>query len=392
MRPKTLGIRPRGQRRSLLSVCVVVAAQILAGGGCKRGSTVAASPRPVDCSSSATSEPLLIAWEPESRTTLDKLRRQGVVAVRYEVKGCDVSLELLPQCIGPKNRYVYSPLDTSETQVSRDAADLFSKWPLGASNAKTLLDDKPAVRADLAVVGAVALPEGSTITEYDLVGVECRRATHVVSTLYVGGFAMAPTDLSEATSRAETANLFVGARRPGIVREGDAAICARAAAEKTELPGCSVPLRVTLLPLQGASSPSRCLTGYAFDGERCVRAEAKAPAACADCPDAGESTDLPDVFDQSTVERLVRQRQPSVKRICWDAAPATLKRITVNVTTRIDRRGVVTEADGQVTDSEGPPDVANVVGRCIANEIHGWRFPEPEAEKVLVLPFHLIRQ
>jgi len=40
-------------------------------------------------------EPDLMAWDPGSRANLSRLRHQGVVAVRYEAKGCNVELELL---------------------------------------------------------------------------------------------------------------------------------------------------------------------------------------------------------------------------------------------------------------------------------------------------------
>jgi len=358
----------------------------------------------VNCASvAAPTEPELMAWEPQSRTMLDRLRRQGVVAVRYEANGCDVSLELLPQCIGPRNRYVYSPLKASASHVAHDVTELFSQLPLGASNVSGLLKDNHALRTDFMVVGSVALPQGSTITEYDLVGPECKKATHVISALYVGGFAMAATKNNR--SSASLFGIAIAPGTEGITREGYAAICERAANEKIELEGCSVPLRVSLLSLDGKSPPSRCTAGFFFDGTRCVAGtQPKPTSASAECHSTAETTCTssgdalvaPDggkpIFDQLAVERIVRQRQGGVRRTCWETAPESMKRITVNVTTRIDTQGKVAQADGQVIDSEGPADVANVVGRCVANEVRSWRFPEPETEKVLTLPFHLIRQ
>ena len=54
-----------------------------------------------------------------------------MVAVRYEREGCDVSLELIPQCVGPRNKYVYSPINTAMSLAAHDANELFSKMPLG---------------------------------------------------------------------------------------------------------------------------------------------------------------------------------------------------------------------------------------------------------------------
>ena len=81
-------------------------------------------------------------------TQLDKLRRQGVVAVRYETHGCDVSLELLPDCIGPKNRYVYSPYKSTDTKIAKSSNELLSQLPVGAANVLGRLGSGRALRTD----------------------------------------------------------------------------------------------------------------------------------------------------------------------------------------------------------------------------------------------------
>ncbi len=342
----------------------------------------------VDCSAvKAPLEPDLALWEPASRAQLDKLRRQGVVAVRYETHGCEVSLELLPQCVGPKNRYVYSPYSATDTKIARDASELFAKLPLGAANASSLLRDHRVLRMDAKLVGTVGLPAGSTITEYDLVGPECKRATHVISAVYVGGFAMAAADARQVGST----NLFAAPPIDGMTREGQAQICERADAEGIELPGCSVPLRVALAPIGGAAPQAAvprkepaCSAGEVFDGRRC------APEPGSSEGDGGTSDAR--VFDQSAVERVVRDKQPSVKRKCWETAGGNIRRVNVTVTTTVDLQGRVSKADAQVVDVDGSADVAQMVARCISGEIQTWQFPEPEKERVLTLPFHLIRQ
>ena len=331
----------------------------------------------VDCDAvKAPIEPDLIAWDSTSRAQLDKLRREGVVAVRYEARGCEVSLELLPRCIGPKNRYVYSPYSATETKIARDVPELFSKLPLGAANVSGLLKERGALRADTKLVGTVGLPVGSTITEYDLVGPECKRATHVVGAVYVGGFAMAGADVR----RVGTTNLFAAPPVEGMTREGQAQICDRAEAEGIELPGCSVPLRVALIPLGGASLPE-------------PRAKEPVPAPTTAEPSANDpSSSEPQVFDQNAVERVVRAKQGAVKRKCWETASEGVRRVNIAVTTTIDPQGRVTKADAQLIDSEGSADVAQMVARCISGEIQTWQFPEPEKQQVLTLPFHLLRQ
>src|SRR5688572_24270739 len=43
-------------------------------------------------------EPKLTAWDPEERAQINAVRQNGVVAVRYALKGCNVELEVLPDC------------------------------------------------------------------------------------------------------------------------------------------------------------------------------------------------------------------------------------------------------------------------------------------------------
>lgn len=336
----------------------------------------------VDCKSvKLSAEPDLVVWDARDRAQLDQLRKQGVVAVRYAADGCDVSLELIPQCVGPRNKYVYSPLNATESKVAHDANELFAKMPLGAASVAAQIKDDKAVRADMQLVGSVALPPGSVITEYDLVGPECRRATHVVSAIYVGGFALG----AGKTAKVEGAkNLFLKNDVEPIAREGDAPICDRAAREGIELGGCSAPLRIALTPLEGRAPAAVCPGVSTWNGTRCVVAAAATDASAPAAP--------PPVFDDAAVERVARGHQPTVRRTCWDAVPRTLKRIDVTVTMRVDTKGRVTTAAPRVNGADGPNDLAQSVSRCIAADVQTWQFPEPETEKTLTLPFHLLRQ
>ena len=335
----------------------------------------------VDCKAvKLSAEPDLVVWDARQRAQLDRMRKQGVVAVRYEADGCDVSLELIPKCVGPKNKYVYSPLNATDSKVAHDANELFAKMPLGAANVAAQINDDKAIRADMQLVGSVALPPGSTITEYDLVGPECRRATHVVSAVYVGGFALGAGKAAKVES---AKNLFLKNDVEPLAREGDAPICDRAAKEGIELGGCSTPLRVALTPLEGRAPAAVCPGISTWNGSRCV----VAPSA-----DAGVAAPGPAVFDDSAVERIARTHQPTVRRTCWDSVPRALKRVDITVTMRVDTKGRVTTAVPRVNGADGPSDLAQSVSRCIASDVQTWTFPEPESEKTLTLPFHLLRQ
>lgn len=335
----------------------------------------------VDCRNvKLPAEPDLVLWDARQRAQLDQARRQGVVAVRYERDGCDVSLELIPQCIGPRNRYVYTPINTESSVAAHDANELFAKMPLGASSVAPQLHDDKAVRADIQLVGNVGLPPGSQITEYDLVGPECRRATHVVGAVYVGGFALG----AGKPSRVDAAkNLLAKNEVEPLAREGDALVCERAAKEGLELAGCSAPVRIALVPLEGRAPLPVCPGATSWNGTRCVVAGASAE-------DAGAPVRA--VFDDAAVEKVVRSHQPLLRRGCWDGVPGALRRLDLQVSLRIDRQGRVTNAVPRVLGADGPGDLAQSVARCVSKDVEGWTFPEPDGEKALTLPFHLLRQ
>lgn len=328
-------------------------------------------------------EPELMAWDAGQRAQLDKLRRQGVVAVRYEAKGCDVSLELLPGCVGPKNKYVYSPMGSSDTRVARNVDELLEKLPVGASTISSSLRRNESIRADFKLVGAAALPVGSTINEYDLVGSACKAATHVVSAVYVGGFGIAEEP------NGATTNAFSGGI-DAIMREGYPAICERALAEGVPLDGCSAPLRVALIPLNGAAPPPTCPESWTFNGTKCVK-EASAEAGDAGS-DGGGPSEAVVAFDQASVERVVRVKSQNTKRNCWETAASSVRSFSTNIATTIDAQGKVTLTEPQLVAAEGPSDVANSIARCIATDILTWEFPPPGAPTTVVLPFHLLRQ
>jgi hypothetical protein len=308
-----------------------------------------------DCHLKEEPEPAIIALEAPKRAEIDKLRKRNVLAARYETKGCEVSIELLPQCVGPANRYVYTPMSGTDTFVVHDVDELVAKLPVGATTLVGAVRERGALRVDTKLVGAYALPEGSKIGEIDFVGPECKRATHFVRAVYVGGFAV--------SSNAKGAE--------AVAREGTPVICDRAAAEGLELSGCAAPLRLALVPMASGRAEVP-LTSHAMTKQ-------------AEAPVSG-------TLDQNAIERVTRSHQTAVRRACWESGSEAVKRITITVVARVDTNGAVVRAEPKITDLDGPSDVASAVARCVANQVRTWRFPEPDAEKSLTLPFHLLRQ
>ena len=233
-------------------------------------------------------EPSLTAWESDERAQLTALRRQGVVAVRYSVRGCNVDLEVLPNCIGGGS-YQFTPSPSTKQDYITDERALFAELPLGAAGLSGQLRGNRVLRTDYTLVGIASLPPGHAYAASELHGPDCDRATHVVARFYLGGFAMAA---GEEQSMRATATLF-GATAGGtqdakvarLFSDGAPSACSKAAEGGTEELLCSVPLRLGLLKLTPAdkalaSANVNCAAGLHFEsGSGCVHDSVAASAA-----------------------------------------------------------------------------------------------------------------
>ncbi len=208
------------------------------------GSCTAARPQP---------EPDLMGWDATSRANLTRLRRKGVVAVRYEASGCDVNLELLSNCIA-SGTYEFAPYSANEHKVAHDENELRAALPLGANSLAAKLKGGLALRTDYMLAGTYSIAPGSYVTETDLKGPDCARATHVVSAVFVGGFALAAGQSRSLDADASLFGVGVGAAShaalENVYDEGNAAACKQAQSEGKESERCAVPLRVGLLAIK----------------------------------------------------------------------------------------------------------------------------------------------
>ncbi len=248
---------------------------------------VSDSPAPGNCASlRPQTEPDLMAWDPGSRANLNRLRHEGVVAVQYKAVGCDVTLKLLSHCIGKKSKYAYTAYGETQTKTAHNANELYTELPLGAARLAGKLKGARALRTDYTLVGTLSLPPDETYERGDLRGKDCEEATHVVSAIYVGGFAMAAGESSKIEA---SANLFVassgGALDTSLERldsAGSVQACAHAMSDGKETVNCAIPLRIGLLPVGGGSS-------LAVAEARAAEAAVQAPAPSASAPEAGAS-------------------------------------------------------------------------------------------------------
>jgi hypothetical protein len=234
-------------------------------------------------------EPDLMAWDAASRMNLSRLRKQGVVAVRYRADGCNVKLVLLPNCIG-KGKYEYEPYASNDSKLLRNKQELFSELPLGAVHLAGKLASQNALRTDTMLVGMAALPPTQVVMASDLQGPGCAQATHVISRVYLGGFGMASGDERALSAQATVFGAGAGASRGGtairVTREGNLERCQEAQRTGREEPLCSVPLRVGLIRIEGGGQ-SACPEGSNWDGQRCVVAGGGGPRTQA-YPDASQ--------------------------------------------------------------------------------------------------------
>ena len=205
----------------------------------------------------AQTAPDLMAWDSAARANLSRLRDKGIVAVRYEKRGCEVTLELLPSCKG-SGSYKYTPYNASESKVASNENELVSALPLGASSLSARVKKGQTLRTDYTMVGTDSLAADRRVSRASLRGPDCPRATHVVSTVYLGGFALAAGTKAELGGSvkvfgvgAEGESKAAGER---LVSEGSAEACAEAQKTGKETKLCAVPLRVGLLALDGLAS------------------------------------------------------------------------------------------------------------------------------------------
>jgi len=218
------------------------------------------APGPAGCRAlKSPMEPKLTAWDPDQRAQINALRQQGVVTVRYAVSGCNVELEVLPNCVG-KGAYAFSAYAESRRDYLENEHDLFAELPLGAASLSGKLSGNRVLRTDYLLVGVAALPSSDAFNPSSLSGPDCSRATHVVARMYLGGFVLAAG--TESTLKAEVSLFGAGAggdvasKIERVWSGGIPTACTRAQEEGKESPQCSVPLQIGLLPL-GAPKDTR---------------------------------------------------------------------------------------------------------------------------------------
>jgi hypothetical protein len=230
----------------------------------------------------ATSDIELIGWEPSQRSKLVSRSKDAAVAVRFETMGCDVQLEVL-DCQAPDLKYGWQPSYSTETLTIRNTRELFAALPIGAAGLNARLQDGKALRTDFVLAGSRALSDLENIDPSQLQGRECARATHLVHALYVGGFAIAEGEGRNIDVGGSVFGVEIGAKtmkdRAVFKADGSAKDCDASKENHLLLPGCSSPLKIDLIPVQGRTEES-CPTSFRWDSatQRCEPSGGTSPA------------------------------------------------------------------------------------------------------------------
>lgn len=226
-------------------------------------------------------EPDLMGWDSGSRLDLASSQKKGVVAVRYKAEGCNVELEIL-NCIG-EGDYEFTGYSANESKVARSQRDLYADLPIGAARLGSKVGGGRALRTDYMLTGIYRIASYDAFPAAKLRGSGCADATHVVSKMYVGGFAMAAGVSDKLEASASLFGAGVGAAQDRsaerIAAEGNPEACERAQKEGKPEPLCSVPLRVGLVAIEGRAAGS-CPAGSDWDGTACVQKDVRTEVVC----------------------------------------------------------------------------------------------------------------
>ena len=202
-------------------------------------------------------EPDLMAWDPTQRQKLNEKRDDGVVTVRMQKIGCDVTAHVV-DCIGKVGTtgarpYAFKWYYTSDTVMADSQREAYAKLPLGAASLGADLGEGRSLRVDFVMAGSYVLPDGVEVKNW--VGRDCAEATHYVKRMVVGGFARASGEREAVHADVGLFGVGAGAgqqtSRLSWRKEGSPEACREAEKNKGEIEGCNMPLRLELEPIPG---------------------------------------------------------------------------------------------------------------------------------------------
>jgi outer membrane protein OmpA-like peptidoglycan-associated protein len=241
--------------RPLAAIAVLSLA--VPSGGCP-GPVVVEPPKVEDAADVATCRvakdplnPLIVEWPGTSKVELDSTSRHGIVIVSYA--GC--TLKVLAGCNARGDYSFTGVTPTREAVRVSTETDLYARLPLGAASLKGELASGSELDLSYIAVGVRRTESAPAELQGD-----CEGATHYVSRMTVGAYALDARAAGSAGAGVDIQGAGVGAGRKESQRRirgsGELASCEMsapadegAAASK----GCGAILQIGLAPLRSAA-------------------------------------------------------------------------------------------------------------------------------------------
>lgn len=195
-----------------------------------------------------STEPDLLGWDPGSRAKLVSIASQGLAVVRYEQEGCDVRLSTLPGCFSRKSVYEYRAYSETQSKTATDELELYAEFPMAVAELRSHVRHGRGVRADYRLAGVQRVPVGTNFRANDIEG-QCEGATHVVSAIYRGAFALGTGEEAALGVRVTLFDSEATKTLELLDHAGDESAC-RVGGELNS--GCDVPLRLELTIIEEA--------------------------------------------------------------------------------------------------------------------------------------------
>jgi hypothetical protein len=195
------------------------------------------------------SSPLVTEWPASEKSNLEVLLRTGAVAVAYS--GC--SMRVLAECrVRGAYQWTRTTPATDSLEIS-NADELYAKLPLGAASLEGELKRSGKISVQTTVAGQLRL-DGASVADVPREG-PCAQATHLVSALSLGAFALKAGGTRSAEAKASVTVIGeAGGKRESsadLLRSaGDFDSCS-AGTDQGPSANCASPIQVFLAPLPG---------------------------------------------------------------------------------------------------------------------------------------------
>jgi hypothetical protein len=194
------------------------------------------------------SSPLVTEWPASEKANLEVLLTAGAVAVAYS--GC--SMRVLADCrVRGVYRWTRTTPSTDSLEIN-DADELFAKLPLGAASLEGELKRSGKLSVQTMVAGQLRLDDGN-VADIPKEG-PCAQATHVVSALSLGAFALKAGGTGKAEAGITVATVGTGIKHEksaDLLRSaGDFDTCSTGT-DQGPAANCASPIQAFLTAIPG---------------------------------------------------------------------------------------------------------------------------------------------